>query len=51
MFKILTGRKKIMAQQEEQKKPEGSFKTLIIVGLSVLAVIQLAIYAFLRING
>jgi hypothetical protein len=40
-----------MTQQEDSKKAEVSFKTKIIVGLVVIACIQIAIYAFLRING
>jgi flagellar basal body-associated protein FliL len=40
-----------MTQQEDSKKAEGSFKIKIIVGLVVIACIQIAIYAFLRING
>ncbi len=43
-------REQIMTQQEDNKV-EGSFKTKIIVGLIVIACIQIAIYAFLRING
>ena len=40
-----------MTHQEDSNKEEGSFKTKIIVGLIVIACIQIAIYAFLRING
>ncbi|MEN8134665.1 MAG: hypothetical protein ABFS18_03900 [Thermodesulfobacteriota bacterium] len=40
-----------MTQQEDGNKKEGSFKTKIIIGLIVIACIQIAIYAFLRMNG
>lgn len=40
-----------MTQQEESNKTGGSVKTKIIIGLVVLACIQIAIYAFIRING
>ena len=40
-----------MIQQEDSNKTEGSFKTKIIIGLLVIACIQIAIYAFMRING
>ena len=40
-----------MTQQEDNHKEEGSFKTKIIIGLIVIACIQLAIIAFLRINS
>ncbi len=40
-----------MIQQEDSTKEKGSFKTKIIIGLLVIACIQIAIYAFMRING